>query len=291
MIVDSHCHAWTTWPYDTSVPDPQHRGSIERLLFEMDKEGVDRAVLICARIDHNPANNEYVFDASKRWPDRVVQFPDIDSGWSPEYHTPGATDRLRAAIDRWGISGFTHYVNEENDGWLTSDEGMAFFALAAEANLIASIAAGGPWMADLRTVAAAFPTLPILIHHQGMARAVDGPDSEVLQAVLACADAPNITVKASGFYYGSAAAAEYPYGEQRAVFRRIAEAFGPRRLAWGSDYPVCSWVACTFRQALDVIRVHCAELFSPDDLAWVMGDTMETLLRTRRPVTTDILAG
>ena len=36
MIVDSHCHAWTTWPYDTSVPDPQHRGTIERLLFEMD---------------------------------------------------------------------------------------------------------------------------------------------------------------------------------------------------------------------------------------------------------------
>ena len=104
MIVDSHCHAWTTWPYDTSVPDPQHRGTIERLLFEMDKEGVDKAVLICARIDHNPANNQYVFEASRRWPDRVVQFPDIDSGWSPEYHTPGATDRLRAAIDRWGIA-------------------------------------------------------------------------------------------------------------------------------------------------------------------------------------------
>ena len=43
MIIDSHCHAWTTWPYDTSVPDPQHRGVIEQLLFEMDKEGVDRA--------------------------------------------------------------------------------------------------------------------------------------------------------------------------------------------------------------------------------------------------------
>lgn len=64
MIVDSHCHAWTTWPYDTNVPDPQHRGTIERLLFEMDKEGVDKAVLICARIDHNPDNNQYVFEAS-----------------------------------------------------------------------------------------------------------------------------------------------------------------------------------------------------------------------------------
>jgi predicted TIM-barrel fold metal-dependent hydrolase len=284
MIVDSHCHAWTTWPYDTSVPDPGHRGTIERLLFEMDREGVDRAVLICARIDHNPANNEYVFEASRRWPDRVVQFPDIDSGWSPEYHTAGATDRLRAAIERWGIAGFTHYVNEANDGWLTSDEGMAFFGLAAEADLIASIAATGAWMADIRAVAAAFPTLPILLHHQGQARVTDGLDSADLREVLACAELPNIGVKASGFYYGSAAMAEYPYADQRGLFARIVEAFGPRRLTWGSDYPVCSWVACTFRQSLDVVRVHCADLLSAEDLAWVMGDTMDTLLRTRRPV-------
>lgn len=284
MIVDSHCHAWETWPYDTSVPDPGSRGVIERLLFEMDREGVDKAVLICARIDHNPANNQYVFEASRRWPDRIVQFPDIDSGWSPEYHTPGAADRLRAAIDRWGITGFTHYVNEHNDGWLTSDEGMAFFAVAAEADLVASIAAGGTWLADLRAVARAFPTLPILIHHQGMARAIDGSDSATLREVLACANEPGIVVKASGFYYGSAAKAEYPYPEQRATFRRIAEAFGPQRLAWGSDYPVSPWVACTFRQTLDVVRVHCADFLSTEDLAWVMGDTMDTLLRTRRPV-------
>ena len=284
MIIDSHCHAWTIWPYDTTVPDPQHRGTIERLLFEMDKEGVDKAVLICARIDHNPDNNQYVYEASRRRPDRIVPFPDVDSGWSPEYHTPGATDRLRAAIDRWDIAGFTHYVNEANDGWLVSDEGLAFFALAAEANLVASIAAGSAWFADIRQVARTFPTLPILLHHQGMVRSVDGPDSPALAELLACANEPSIAVKASGFYYGSKDWAEYPYPEQQATFRTIAAAFGPRRLAWGSDYPVSPWVACTFRQTLDVVRVHSAGFLSPDDIAWVMGDTMETLLRTRRPV-------
>jgi predicted TIM-barrel fold metal-dependent hydrolase len=193
-------------------------------------------------------------------------------------------DRLQSAIDRWGIAGFTHYVNEANDGWLLSDEGMAFFRLAAEADLVASIAANGAWFSDLRQVARAFPTLPILIHHQGMARAVDGPEDLGLREVLACANEPNIIVKASGFYYGSRAWAEYPYPDQQVTFRRIAEAFGPRRLAWGSDYPVSPWVACTFRQTLDVVRIHCADVLSADDLAWVMGDTMETLLRTRRPV-------
>ena len=284
MIVDSHCHAWRMWPYDTAVPDPHHRGTIERLLFEMDRERVDRAVVICARIDHNPDNNAYVVEAARAHGDRFVPFPDVDSAWSSEYHTPGAADRLAAAIDRWSIAGFTHYLDAANDGWLTSDEGMAFFEVAAEARLIASIAGGATWLPDLRRVAAAFPTLPILIHHQGMARAVDGLDSPGLAEVLACADQPNIVVKASGFYYGSAAPAEYPYQEQREVFRRIAAAFGARRLAWGSDYPVSPWVACTYRQTLDVVRVHCADILSRDDREWVMGRTMQTLLRTRRPL-------
>src|SRR5687767_5439630 len=100
MIVDSHCHAWTVWPYDTAVPDPHHRGTIEQLLFEMDREQVDRAVVICARIDHNPDNNAYVVQAAKAHGDRLVPFPDVDSAWSSEYHTPGAADRLASAIDR-----------------------------------------------------------------------------------------------------------------------------------------------------------------------------------------------
>jgi hypothetical protein len=69
------------------VPDPASRGTIEQLLFEMDRHGVDRSVLICARIDHNPDNNEYIAGAAERHPDRIVAFPDIDSSWSPEYHT------------------------------------------------------------------------------------------------------------------------------------------------------------------------------------------------------------
>ena len=40
MIADSHCHAWRRWPYDKSVPDPDHRGSIEALLYEMDTHDV-----------------------------------------------------------------------------------------------------------------------------------------------------------------------------------------------------------------------------------------------------------
>ena len=283
MIIDSHCHAWTTWPYDATVPDPDSRGRIEQLLFEMDRNGVDRAILICARIDFNPDNNEYVAEAASRHPDRIVPFPDIDCSWSPEYHTPGAVDRLRAAADRWSMAGFTHYVEEQNDGWFLGEEGQAFFALAAERNLIASLAVGPAWFEDIGRLAAAHPTLPILLHHQGMVRAVDGLDSPDLAGLLALAAHRNVGVKVSGFYYGSRDKAEYPYPEQAAVFERIYRAFGARRLTWGSDFPVSPWVACTYPQTLDVVRRHCP-FVSEEDLGLIMGDTMAALLETRRPL-------
>jgi L-fuconolactonase len=283
VIIDSHCHAWTTWPYDTTVPDPESRGRIEQLLFEMDRNGVDKAVLICARIDYNPDNNAYVAEMATRYPDRVIPFPDVDCVWSPEYHTPGAPDRLRAAIDRWSIAGFTHYVGEDNDGWLRSDEGRAFFDLAAERDLIASLAIGSAWFEDLGELAADHPTLPILVHHQGLVRAVDGPESAGLRALQRLAEHPNIVVKASGFYYGSHDTADYPYLDQVAIFERIYRAFGARRLAWGSDFPVSPWVACTYAQTLEVIRRHCLFL-DEADRAWILGDTLATILETRRPV-------
>ena len=59
MIIDSHSHAWQTWPYNPPVPDASSRGKVEQLLWDMDRNGVDKAVLVCAQIEHNPANNDY----------------------------------------------------------------------------------------------------------------------------------------------------------------------------------------------------------------------------------------
>ena len=60
MIIDSHTHAWEYWPYEPPVPDHESRGRVEQLLWEMDRSGVDVSVLVCARIEHNPRNNDYV---------------------------------------------------------------------------------------------------------------------------------------------------------------------------------------------------------------------------------------
>src|SRR3954451_15441636 len=109
MIIDGHCHAWSIWPYQPPVPDPQSRGTVEQWLWEMDQNGVDQAAIVCANIDDNPDNNEYVAAAVARHPRRLHQFADLDCRWSATYHTDGAADRLRRLADTMPIKGITHY--------------------------------------------------------------------------------------------------------------------------------------------------------------------------------------
>lgn len=281
MIIDSHCHAWTRWPYQPSVPDSESRGKVEQLLHEMDLHGVDRAVVICARIDHNPDNNAYIAEQASRFPDRLYQFPDVDCAWTDTYHQPGAAERLRAVAERWPIRGFTHYLRGDDDGaWLDGLEGRAFFGLAAERGLIASIAGRPEHQPALRKVAERYPALTILCHHLAGLRVAD-PDADAqLREVLTSAALPNIAIKLSGFAYCSRVAWEYPYADTLPIIKALYESFGPDRLCWGSDYPVVRF-SMTYQQALEAFRTHCS--FIPErDRAQILGGALDTLLTGAR---------
>ena len=219
MIIDSHTHAWETWPYQPPVPDPGSRGRVEQLLWEMDRTSVDRAVLVCARIDHNPGNNDYVAACVKRYPDRLVQFADVDCSWTETYHRPGAAQRLAEAADVYALNGFTHYLKNDT-GWFDSEEGLEFFGMAAERRLIASLALGAEWQPALRRLARRYPSVPFLCHHMAGARAGHA-FAEHLGEILRSADVPNIYVKLSGFHYVSRTAWDYPYPDTRETVRRL----------------------------------------------------------------------
>ncbi len=277
MIVDSHCHAWPRWPYQPPVPDDEHRGRIEQLLHEMDQTGVEQAVVICAQIDRNPDNNEYVAEQVQRYAPRIHQFADVDSFWSPSYQQPGAAERLATIADRWPIKGFTHYLADADDGsWFYSEEGSAFFRAAAGRKLIASIACHPHQQPAIRRLAEAFPALPILCHHLGSVRTAEGPGGAGLREVLASARLPNIYIKLSGFAYCSQVSWDYPYSDTLWVVRTLYEHFGPHRMCWGSDYPVVRFFM-TYRQSIEAFRTHCT--FVPEaDKAWILGETLNELL-------------
>lgn len=275
MIIDCHTHAWEHWPYEPQVPNPESHGRVEKLLWEMDRNGVDHAVLVCANLDHNPRNNEYGAESAKRYPDRITCFADVDCSWSPTYHTPGAAARLAETADRLELKGFTHYLADDYD-WLESEEGLAFFGTAAERGLIASLAFGAPWHPHVRKLARRFPELVILGHHMAGTRASEKPPYPNFEEVLKSAEVPNIHLKLSGFAYVSQVDWEYPYSDTMWMVRKLYERYGPERLCWASDFPPVLWYM-TYQQSLEAVRTHCD--FIPEaDQGLILGGNMEGLL-------------
>ncbi|MEA3407062.1 MAG: amidohydrolase family protein [Chloroflexota bacterium] len=272
MIVDSHTHAWLRWPYEPLVPDVDNRGRVEQLLWEMDRHGVDKAVLVCANITHNPDDNDYVAECVARYPERLIQFADVDCKWSSTYHLPGAAGRLRQAAGRYQLKGFTHYLQDDTE-WFASEEGLAFFEVAADLGLIASLALSPAWQPALRELARQFPSVPFLCHHMAGARV--GQEEE-LEEILRSAEVPNIYIKLSGFHYASQVSWDYPQADTHPIVRALYDNFGPARLCWGSDYPVVRF-HMTYQQALEAFRTHCT-FVSDEDKELILGGNLERLL-------------
>jgi L-fuconolactonase len=277
VIVDAHCHAWRYWPYQPPVPDPTSRGTVEQLLFEMDQNGVDRAAVVCARIDHNPDNNDYIAECVRANPTRLYQIADVDCEWMPTYHTPGAASRLAEAIDQYQLKGFTHYVKPDDDGeWFLSEDGRAFFDVAAARGQVVSMSLPVHLQPRIRRLAERYPSVPFLCHHLAGARATEAQPYERFNDIVRSAAYPNISIKLSGFHYASAVPWDFPYRDCEWIIRGLYESFGPDRLCWGSDYPVVRR-AMTYQQSLEAFRTHCA-FVPPTDQAKILGENLVRLL-------------
>ncbi|UFN48830.1 amidohydrolase [Roseomonas sp. OT10] len=280
MILDAHCHAWTRWPYRPAVPDPG-RGSAANLLWEMERNGVGRAVVICAGIDGNPDNAADVAAEAARSDGRLVPFADFDCRWHETHHAPGAPGRLAALLDRFpGLRGVTHYLDEDAPaGWLLSEEGLACLALLERTGLVLSLATGPAQAEAVAEAAARVPRLPILVHH--LWRVPAGDEAALARVARVATGRPNLFLKLSGFGYAVAEGWDFPLPGAQAVARALAAAFGPDRLLWGSDWPVCTRYM-THRQALEIVRRHGPAL-PPAAMEAVLGGTMARLLEGWRP--------
>ncbi|WP_309084606.1 amidohydrolase family protein [Chelativorans sp.] len=279
IMVDGHVHAWHRWPWP-GASSPESQGRAEQLVKEMDQAGIARAVVICARLNGNDDNNAYVAAEAEKYPGRLIPFADIDSRWTPEHRMPGAGARLRVAVERFRVAGFTHYLDEDEDAeWLADAVGTELFATAAELGLIASIAAMSRHLTALLSVAERYASLPVLLHHMGGIR-IGAQNAETgLFAVLAAARLPNIFLKISGFAHTDPSGA-FPYADQEWLAREFYSAFGPERLIWGSDFPVVTR-AMSYPQALEVVQQHYRFL-SEAERGLLFGGNLQRLFADRK---------
>jgi predicted TIM-barrel fold metal-dependent hydrolase len=94
--------------------------------------------------------------------------------------------------------------------------------------------------------------------------------------LLRLARLPNVSVKVTEFYNHSKTK-QFPYTDVLPTVRRVYDAFGPRRLLWGTGFVHGERVGrIPYGRELELIREH-VPFFSAEDLEWILGRTALTL--------------
>ena len=253
MIIDTHTHAGTSWF------EP-----VESLLFQMEANGVDRAVLIQHGGNYD---NAYLLDRAAEPPGRFSVVGLVDES------SPRAADTL-GDWARQGIRGVRLGPSSPEPVWrAAADLGLTVSCRPD----ITAFASGR--FADLATGLAA--EIPIVIEHFVGA----GPDMaepyKELSGALQVAALPNVYVKLGGLGEISrrprVLRPEFRFDDTPAFVEMILEAFGPQRTMWGSDYPPVGNRE-GYRNALVGIAEHPA-LSDPQDRDQVLATTALSVFR------------
>ena len=269
MIIDSQVHVWPPDRPDRrlgeGVGERQPYG-YDRLVADMDRAKVDRAILVPPSFDHD--RNDYALEAVRSHPDRFAIMGRVALKAADR-------DMLAGWRAQPGMLGVRLTFHRDSDRpWLT-DGTADWFWPQAERHDIPVMVHAPERLAEIDATAR-HPGLRIIVDHMGFARAtMDGAASAAVERMNALARHPNVFVKVSALPCFSTE--PYPFRNLREPLRRVIEAFGPRRAFWGSDITRVP-ATCSYRQTV----THFTEkldFLSADELEWIMGRGLADCLR------------
>ena len=241
-IVDTHCHI------GLHKYEP-----VEALLFHMERAGVDQAVLIQYM---GNSDNSYIVEAMESHPDRFAAAMIVDD------------DDDGTAIRAWAERGLTGIRLLADFRGCGSDP-LAHWRVADELGLVVSVFSRPDILqsTEFGEVLRMFPNLSMIVEHLGGVK--PGVDLEAFAAITALARHENLTIKLPGF--GEFCHLPCPFEDVPPLAELTLEAFGERRIMWGSDWPPVSSRE-GFDNSLTFPLSYLASL-SADERAWIFGKT------------------
>ncbi|MFB6075494.1 MAG: amidohydrolase [Haloarculaceae archaeon] len=266
----SETHPWVNGPIVDTVDgfDVHTVYTADRLLADMDRNGVDEAVVVGYPIC-DWTDNWYTLTAAAEY-DRLHGIVMLDP------FAEDAADRLRECMAVDGILGFRLGAACPYDRmWETFDPSVTwlreavaeteFWEAAVETDAAVQILCDHRQLDQALELVGAYPELTYLFDHFAHA----GPDTPTDGTFARFADLAaydTVAVKCSEIAHMSEA--PFPYADMHDHVRWLLDTFGRERVVWGSDYPNVSDVA-TYGEArhwLDHV-----EGLSDRDHTWLAG--------------------
>ncbi|WP_316862813.1 amidohydrolase family protein [uncultured Cohaesibacter sp.] len=264
LMIDSHVHVWKIdpkFPFSPERKPPTEDATVEMVMDMMKANGISRTVLI--QMIYYKWDNSYIADVLKRYPGQFHGVARVN----PE--DPAAPDHLERLVKEDGFSGvrISPYTAEKYD-WIKGPLMPPLWKKCADLNSVMTVLTEAPRLPQLIPLIEANPDLTVVIDHMADV-ALD--DEQGLKDLLALARYPKVYLKISHLWKISKQ--PYPYNDSMDRLKVVYDAFGPKKLMWGTDWPVSGkWL--TYPQAVQLYREHLS--FMPkEDQAQILGKTVQ----------------
>ncbi|THA71121.1 amidohydrolase [Streptomyces sp. A0958] len=176
-------------------------------------------------------------------------------GWS-DLTAPDIADTLAALRELPGgdrLVGLRHQVQGEPDpDWLLRPDVLRGLAAVADAGLVYDLVVLPHQLPAATRAAALLPGLVLVLDHAGKPPIAAGRSHPWAGDLRALAALPNTVCKLSGLVT-EADPRTWSVADLRPYAETVIDAFGPARLMFGSDWPVCR-LAATYTEVLDTAR-------------------------------------
>lgn len=264
-IIDPHVHVWKhdpryPWAKETTRP-PEKDATPEMLLDLMRANGVARTVII--QVIHYRWDNRYAAEVLRQYPQYFRGVARVN----PE--SPQAPDDLSRLVEEQGFQGVRLSPAGDAAGdWIRGPLMPPLWRRCRDLKVPMTILTDIGRMPDIAALAEKFPDLTVVIDHMADCPA-DRP--EELKKLAALARYPGVFVKVSHTW--SVSKQPYPYPDAQALVKRLYDAFGPRRLMWGTDWPIVE-AHCGYAKALAMVRDEM-KFLNEEDKSWMLSRTVE----------------
>ena len=253
LTIDSHQHYWDFARKDQFdygwLGEPQHAAINRTYLPDdlkplIDEVGVDRTVFV--QTQHNLDENRWVLDLAEQH-DFILGVV----GWV-DLASEDCEAQLLEFKDHPKFVGIRHITHDEpDDDFIMRDDVLRGLKVLEKHQVPFDLLFFVKHLKHAQTLGQRFPELPMVIDHLAKPEIKDQRTDNWSENFRAAAACPNIFCKLSGMIT-EADWKHWKPTDLRPYVESALELFGPERLMFGSDWPVCE-LAGSYRQVYEAL--------------------------------------
>lgn len=270
-LIDAHVHVWTSdrgkYPLSSNFSEKEVVPAVfdpPILLAEQTGTGVTRTVLI--QMSFYQFDNSYMLDVIKADPARFRGVAIVDDS------VAGVGERMKDLRGK-GVRGFRLYAFPDKVATWGSSEGMQeMWKVGGEDGLAMCCLTDPASLPVIQKMCRKYPDTTVVIDHFARVGMTGEVDQKQLDQLLALAEFKNTYVKTSAFY--ALGLKKPPYTDLAPMFRQVRDAFGSKRLMWGSDCPYQVQGEHTYKASVALVQ-EGLDFLPAEEKADIMKGTAE----------------